>query len=497
MPRRPRFHPSTRQRHAGFRLAAILLGLAPFLVLEATLRRFPGPAAIQADAFDPDPLVDLHQLRPLFAQSPAGDLLEIPASRRNFFQPAQFAKVKPLSGRRIFVVGGSTVQGRPYATETAFAELLRVQLQTAWPHIEWEVVNCGGVSYAAYRVAGIVEEVLQYEPDAVVVYSGHNEFLEARSYAVQSSIPRSLAPWLAAGCRLRIVQWPASWFKSPPRPRSVLSQEVDAMLDHSDGLQAFHRDAAYRDNVVEHFQLSLCRIADACRAADVPLVLCVPASEVLSVPPFKSAPPSAAEAPAAVVQQVRQAWQRASDPQQPHEQRMAACQQVLTLDPEHAGAAYMWGRQLWQRQQYDDAAAWLLVARDQDVCPLRATSEIESRVRRVAQRYQTPLVDVPQLFAAPQQPSICQPSRFVDHVHPRVEGGHTRIAEALYEQLVAMRIRDLPPPEGTAAQRSAAVGAYLATIDESYYQRGNQRLEGLRRWAAGRAGEPLQLPVQP
>ncbi|MEZ5362267.1 MAG: hypothetical protein R2748_07970 [Bryobacterales bacterium] len=45
-----------------------------------------------------------------------------------------------------------------------------------------EVINAGGVSYASYRVAAVMEELAQYEPDAFLIYSGHNEFLERRTY---------------------------------------------------------------------------------------------------------------------------------------------------------------------------------------------------------------------------------------------------------------------------------------------------------------------------
>ena len=45
----------------------------------------------------------------------------------------------------------------------------------------WQVVNCGGVSYASYRLTPILEEVLTYQPDLMIVCTGHNEFLEARS----------------------------------------------------------------------------------------------------------------------------------------------------------------------------------------------------------------------------------------------------------------------------------------------------------------------------
>ena len=47
----------------------------------------------------------------------------------------------------------------------------------------WEVINAGGISYASYRVALVVKELAAYAPDLFVVYSGHNEFLERRTYS--------------------------------------------------------------------------------------------------------------------------------------------------------------------------------------------------------------------------------------------------------------------------------------------------------------------------
>ncbi len=62
-----------------------------------------------------------------------------------------------------------------------------------------EVINVGGISYASYRIAAILDEVLQHEPDLVVIYMGHNEFLEARTYDKQMLVPSTVAPafhWL-------------------------------------------------------------------------------------------------------------------------------------------------------------------------------------------------------------------------------------------------------------------------------------------------------------
>ena len=53
-------------------------------------------------------------------------------------------------------------------------------------------INAGGVSYASYRVARLMNELKQYQPDLFIVYSGQNEFLEERSYGELIKLPDSL-----------------------------------------------------------------------------------------------------------------------------------------------------------------------------------------------------------------------------------------------------------------------------------------------------------------
>ena len=44
------------------------------------------------------------------------------------------------------------------------------------------MINAGGISYASYRVAVVIKELARYEPDLFIIYTGHNEFLEERTY---------------------------------------------------------------------------------------------------------------------------------------------------------------------------------------------------------------------------------------------------------------------------------------------------------------------------
>src|SRR5258706_16184905 len=72
-------------------------------------------------------------------------------------------------------------------------------------------VNCGGVSYASYRLAPIVREVLNYQPDLVIVATGENEFLEDRTYhSVKSR--SAFRAWIEdTAYSLRIVSLGRKW----------------------------------------------------------------------------------------------------------------------------------------------------------------------------------------------------------------------------------------------------------------------------------------------
>lgn len=497
----------SRRRKWSFRCFAVLVGLLPILAAEGILRWLDSPAPLVADAVDHDPLVDLHQLRPLFVLSEDRQRWEIPPERYNFFRPASFHRDKPEGTFRIFAVGASTVQGRPYATETAFPAFLQLHLQQSRPDLRFEVVNCGGVSYASYRVAAIVGEVLGYEPDLVIIYTGHNEFLEDRTYAGWRSIPKPLAPVVALGSRSHLVQKLANIIRKSDE-RTLMESEVATRLDQIDGLDAFRRDDDWRAGVHDHFQNTIQRIVGRCRTTGVPLWLCVPASDVVKTPPFKvAADPSLS---ISEQQQMNSAWRQvlASD-HEPPQGRVAICRSILQVDPQHAGAAYVVGLDAWQHNELESARKWLRIARDWDVCPLRATTTIEQTVRRIADKNAVPLLDVPELFDRPSGnhstitvEGIADPSWFVDHVHPSI-AGHQRIAEALFDLVHTEKMLPSDPAPTTSDERDAAslsarreaISNYMETLDEVYYHRGKQRLEGLRRWAAGRAGKPLYPPA--
>ena len=144
-------------------------------------------------SYGDDPFAGFRAVHPLFVVNEEGTRYEIAKSRLDYFRPESFAREKRPHEFRIFCLGGSTVQGRPFAIETSFTTWLELGLQAGQPDRQWEVVNCGGVSYASYRLVPILEEVLGYQPDLIVIYTGHNEFLEDRTYAHIKRMPEIVA----------------------------------------------------------------------------------------------------------------------------------------------------------------------------------------------------------------------------------------------------------------------------------------------------------------
>lgn len=476
-----------RRRRWLFRIAAVLIGLAPLVMFELAVRL---AAPRPTEAVDFDPVVDLSQLRPLFVHDRQTDRWRIPPERMNFFRPASFPDEKPSETRRVFVLGGSTVQGRPYATETSFATWLRLRLEACRPETNFEVINCGGVSYAAYRVAEILREVLGHQPDAIVLYTGHNEFLEDRTYAhVRSLTP--LRRWTSrVSSHLRSVRWLKHKLSNPPSDRTKLPWEVDARLDHVAGLDRYHRDPEWRRGVEAHFDLALRRMVGLTQDAGVPLILCVPAGELVQTPPFKIE--TAPQLSTAQRQSFQQAWRTVRDTTANHSERLAACRQTLQIDPAHAGVHYVTGQLLLRDDRLDPAIEHLTAARDHDVCPLRATSPIVESVRKIAAQHDLPLVDTIDLLdrtgleESPLPDGVADPESFIDHVHPTI-AGHQRIAAALAEEFE--KLGWISPSATTERRYEQLVREQMSGLSETYFQTGKQRLEGLRRWAAGRAAE--------
>lgn len=90
-----------------------------------------------------------------------------------------FLAQKPENGYRVFAMGGSSAAGYPYGFNGTYSRVVKDILTEAMPEKEVEVVNVGISAISSYTLFDQVDEIIEQQPDAVMIYAGHNEFYGA------------------------------------------------------------------------------------------------------------------------------------------------------------------------------------------------------------------------------------------------------------------------------------------------------------------------------
>lgn len=470
---------------------AIALGLAPLLLVEIGLQWADWPRVSERN----DPLIGFQDPKPLFQLNETGDLFEVAPERTEFFRPDSFASHKGADEFRIFCLGGSTVQGRPFQIETSFTTWLELSLEAAEPDTTWRVVNCGGVSYASYRLAPILEEVLQYEPDLIILCSGHNEFLEDRTYAKLRDMPA----WQQAAHRfasrsklyqaLRMFWLKMSGQSESPQKRELLATEVEARLDYEGGLQLFVRDDAWRSHVMDHYEYNMRRMVQLAKQDEVPLILVNPVDNLRDCGPFKSLPSAETTSEEAATVE-RLLSEVANLPVSSIDERLTRLNRAVEIDSHVADVYYSLGQTYDAAEDFSEAKRCYELARDHDICPLRMTSQMHAAIKNVARTNDVQWVDANALFASQSPQGITDHTWLLDHVHPTIEG-HRLLAAELFAKMVEMRF--VQPSDSWETRRDQLYTEHHESLEFAYFEHGQQRLEGLKFWTEGRAHGALPI----
>ena len=408
---------------------------------------------IRPAPFDEDPYVGFSSQAPLFVEHPRADGTQVIVTAQNklrFFNPQEFPRKKAPGVFRIFCLGGSTTFGRPYNDTTSFCGWLRAFLPAVDSSRRWEVINAGGISYASYRVARVMEELNDYEPDLYVVYSGQNEFLEHRTYEKIIEMPGFLREADAllsrtrtyeAVRRLRHRLQSSRRVQDPGGGPARLPGEVDAILDKGTGLAAYHRDDELTARIVAHYRANLERMTKIADAGGAAILFVVPASNLRDCTPFKSQHRMGLS-----IDQVL-AWERlyieagrlysanrfAEKAQATR--ALAVLDRAAHIDDRYAHVHYFRGRALWSLGRVGQAESAFRRAMEEDVCPLRALASMQRAVRDVAREREVPVVDFEAIVTGLSPHGVAGAEVFLDHVHPTIRCNR-ELALAIVKQLV-------------------------------------------------------------
>ncbi|HIF34130.1 MAG TPA: SGNH/GDSL hydrolase family protein [Planctomycetes bacterium] len=473
----------SRRRRVTRRLLAVLLGLSPLICTEIVLRM----AGWQPSA-PRDPFIGFDHLEPLFVAAPgnSGVMVTNPLKTPEFFCFQSFPRAKPKGEFRIFCLGGSTVQGRPYGSETSLTAWLELSLQAGDERRDYRVVNCGGISYASYRLIPMMEEVLEYEPDLIIVCSGHNEFLEARTYEKLRNVSPVRVRLRRILRHVRAFQLAEQWFGDDEAgPAECLPGEVDALLDYRGGLAVYHRDDVWQSNVQRHYGWNLRSLAAHAKQASIPILFLLPVANLVDCPPFKSE--SSTDLTPEEARSFDSHWQASMEEGRSPGEQLKSIRAAVAIDPRHAGAQFRLAKAYQTLGRHAEAATCFLEARNQDICPLRMLDPMYELAEELLALESVPYLDLRTVIEAAEQGQLPGDRLMVDHVHPTVYG-HQLIASKIHEKLVTIGWVG-PPSADLERRRAKAFQQHLSSLGEPYFARGKAKLEGLRLWTQGRANK--------
>jgi len=479
-------------------LMAVGVTVVFFLLLEGVLAL----AGVKPRLYAEDPFVGFTSTSPLFIKDVDADGRHIYRTADNklrLFNSQSFPVEKADGTTRIFCVGGSTTFGRPFDDATSFCGWLRELLPEIDPSHRWEVINAGGVSYASYRVALLMEELVGYEPDVFVVYSGQNEFLEARTYSGIIAMPPAVRGLGSLAARTRTYAALGGAIESirsggkEVASVTTLSDDVITRLDASIGPDDYHRDLAQRRQVIDHYRFNLMRMAEIADSVGASVHLVVPASNLEHCTPFKS------EHAEGLGQDGEARWDEAMAKTRQAvidgdvEAALRHLETAREIDPHHAAGLFATGTFLAQVGRFDEARVAFEQARDEDVCPLRILGEMESIVREVAMDRGLGLTDFESVVDRQAADGIPGSDVFLDHVHPTIEGNGL-LARSILDDLIG-NTTVTPSTEWDEAVFEAVGNRISARIDDTDRGLALMKLSKVLGWA-GKIQESWRLAQQ-
>ncbi len=392
-----------------------------------------------------------------------------------------FSVEKSPTMKRIFCIGESTMAGFPYEYHATAPSFLRDRLQSALPDYTIEVVNVGVSAISSFVIADLLEELMEYEPDLFIVYSGHNEFYGA--YGAGSAVSAG-SSWLTrlhfsllrfrSYIALRDVLSAISGLFSPasePRPSGTMMQQLAA------NRLIMHDDPVYHTGK-RIFSENINRMISSAQSAGVPILFSALVSNLKDQPPFVS---SFSETTSADVQQKILRLLDNGDHESSAGNSTSAMEQfqsALELDTLYAMSHFKMGTELLITGQHELAKIAFTRSRDFDALRFRASSDFETTLSAICHERNVPVARVDSAFSSGSPTGIPGNELLLEHLHPNIEGYF------LMAKIFAKTIREnnlLAPPAQWSPEKSDSSLLAQSTVSPLDRAIGKLRVEFLKR----------------
>jgi len=297
---------------------------------------------------------------------------------------------------RIFVLGESTTIGYPYFHNGSFHRWLQYRLMQMYPDKNFEIINLSLTAVNSYTVLDFGNQLAKYQPDAIMIYTGHNEYYGALGIGSTSYVGGNhfLVETLLKLRGLKLVQLLNNTMK---KVAGVFSgKKVD------DRETLMKRMAARQEIVygskdyqagIDQFDKNMTELCSLFNDEKIPVFLSTVVSNEKDLPPFIS----------------------------------------NGSGPGSATYIYKAGQQAYAQGNFVLAKLDFDKAKELDELRFRAPEAINTSIKKIATEYPAVhLVDTKKLFEQYSPHGIIGSETILEHVHPNLYG-YAIMSEAFYQ----------------------------------------------------------------
>jgi len=295
-----------------------------------------------------------------------------------------------------------------------------------------EVINLAIPATNTYAVLDQTRAVIAQHPDAVLIYSGHNEYYGA--LGVGSTERAGSSPglvraylWLERFRTFMLLRDGIAKLRRALTKRAANAQQAASFMEVVAGNQQITLGGAAYEAGVRQFRRNLQRILGEFRAAHVPVFIASLASDEGGMHPFAS---------------------------------------PVNAQPGGADAVFDSAKASESRGDTTDAERLFVRARDLDVIRFRAPSEFNTVIREVAKQEAATYVPVVEAFRAASPGGIIGHNLILEHLHPN-QAGVALIGHQFFDALDSANFLGRP----VQLSRLKPWSSYVAGMDLTPFDR--------------------------
>ena len=315
-----------------------------------------------------------------------------------------FRKIKSFRTFRVFVLGESTTLGFPYMASASFDRWLFYRLMHTFPDREFEIVNVSLTAVNSYTVSGFAKEIVNYEPDAVMIYCGQNEYYGALGVGSTSNLggSRTLVQILLYLRNFRFLQLLENGYSSINK--LVTGKQIDThetLMKRMAGKQEIPFNSSLYKRGIAQFKNNMEDICTLLSQKGIPVFISNLVSNEKDLKPFISS------------------------------------EKDTTFSADYH---YTTAQKAYSQGDYEKAKRLFVQAKELDLLRFRAPEALNTIIADLPQKFTgVYLVDTKKTFEDHSPYGIIGNETLMEHVHPNIYG-YGLMSEAFYQSLKQHKI---------------------------------------------------------